>query len=489
MKYILVAWVIFSAPLIAQKQVVELDNITYSNFIKEETAFSLSNSETGELALVIPDKRTVAAYLFNENFELTDSITAESLRIKFKDIIGYRVTDTHYTTLFATENKHFLGVVDFDFETGKTRTEQLDINLSSEEVLETVTHNNRFFLLSINDDFEGLIVRELMENGTLHKTELKINEPVSIKDLLTRRNKPDEVDKRKGSVFNEPFVPEIVEIDNKNPNSLETTSKLNKLYAKDNNLILTFDNFEAFTLVYFIDLSDFSVTEKRFPQEMVDGKYLEKSNSFLFEEKLFQIAVSDDKLILNISDFKTGDIIRSFRATKERPIIFKNTNLNQKNGMFMGINEIRYLDDTAQFLRKVNNGLPGIAITQINNNYQLTIGGTQVLGGGGGGMMMAGGGVVGGAAGGMVVSIYFNPTYSSYGSYNNTKSIYIESIFDAQFNHIQGYPLENVFDKVKMYQDSFEKISAEEVFAHNGKLYFGYYNKKSEVYNIVEFEN
>ena len=145
MKYILVAWVIFSAPLIAQKQVVELDNITYSNFIKEETAFSLSNSETGELALVIPDKRTVAAYLFNENFELTDSITAESLRIKFKDIIGYRVTDTHYTTLFATENKHFLGVVDFDFETGKTRTEQLDINLSSEEVLETVTHNNRFF--------------------------------------------------------------------------------------------------------------------------------------------------------------------------------------------------------------------------------------------------------------------------------------------------------------------------------------------------------
>lgn len=155
----------------------------------------------------------------------------------------------------------------------------------------------------------------------------------------------------------------------------------------------------------------------------------------------------------------------------------------------MGINEIRYLDDTAQFLRKVNNGLPGIAITQINNNYQLTIGGTQVLGGGSGGMMMAGGGVVGGAAGGMVVSIYFNPTYSSYGSYNNTKSIYIESIFDAQFNHIQGYPLENVFDKVKAYQDSFEKISAEEVFAHNDKLYFGYYNKKSEVYNIVEFEN
>ena len=43
--------------------------------------------------------------------------------------------------------------------------------------------------------------------------------------------------------------------------------------------------------------------------------------------------------------------------------------------------------------------------------------------------------------------------------------------------------------KSTRFKDSFEKISAEEVFAHNDKLYFGYYNKKSEVYNIVEFEN
>ncbi len=489
MKYLILIFFALSSSLIAQKQVVQLPGITYSNFIKDRTAFSLSNSETSDLALVIPDKRTVTAYLFNEKFEKIDSITAESLRIKFKDIIGYRVTDKHYTTLFATQNKHFLGVVDFDFENNKTKTEQLDINLSGEEVLETVTHNNRFFLLSMNDDFDGLIIRELLEDGTLHRIDIQINDPIAIKDLLTRRNKADDVGNRKGSIFNEALPPEIFEIDNKNPNSLDTTSKLNKLYAKDNNLILTFDNFEAFTLAYFIDLSDFSVTEKRFPHEMIDGEYLEKSNSFLFKDNLFQIAVNDDKLLFTISDFNSGVHIKTFRATKERPINFKNTNLIQKNGMFMGENEIRYLDDTAQFLRKINNGLPGIAIQRNGDNYQMNIGGTQVFGGGGGGVMMAGGGAVGGPVGGMAVTVYFNPTYTSYGSYNNTKSIYIESLFDTEFNHIEGYPIKNVFDKVKEYQDSFKNIDAEEVFSHNDKVYFGYYNKKGEVYNIVEFNN
>ena len=490
MKQLFRLFLFISLPLFAQKQVLTLNNITYSNFIKDKTAFSLSNFETGELALVIPDKRTVTAYLFNENFERTDSITAESLRIKFKDIIGYRVTNSHYTTLFTTENKQFFGVIDFDFETNKTKTEQLDINLSGEEVVEAVTYDNRFFLLSIDDDVEGLIIRELLEDGTLLKTELNISEPVSIKDLLTRRNKPEDVGNRKGSVFNEALPPEIVEIDNVNPNSLETTSKLNKLYAQDNNLILTFDNFEAFTLVYFINLSDFSVTQKRFPHEMIEGKYLEKSNSFLFEKNLFQIAVNNDKLIFTISDFKSGVQLKTFRATKERPINFKNTNLIQKNGMFMAEDEIRYLDDTAQFLRKINNGSPGIAIQRNNDIYQINIGGTQEFGsgGGGGGMMMVGGAVAGGMVGSMAVSIYFNPTFTSYGSYANTKSIYIESLFDSEFNHIKGYPIENVFDKVKNYQESFKKIDAEEVFSHNGKVYFGYYNKKSEAYNIVEFE-
>lgn len=489
MKFLFIAFLIISVPLFAQNQVVKLENVTYSNFIKDRTAFSLSNSETGDLALVVPDKRTVGVYLFNENFKKKDEITAESLRIKFKDIIGYRVTNKHYTALFATENRQYFGVVDFDFESGKTITEQLDIDMKGEEVLEAVTHNNRFFLLSIDEDFDGLIVRELLENRTFDRKELTIDSPVSFKDLLTLRNKSDELGERKGSIFNEALPPEIVEIDNTNPNSLETTSKLNKLYAKDENLILTFDNFEAFTLVYFIDLTNFSVTEKRIQKEQAENESLEKSNSFLYKNHFFQLGVNNDKMIFTVTDFSTGERLKTYRATKDRAINFKNSALLQKNGMFMAQDGVRQLDETSQYLRKISNGDPGIAVQQINGIYQTTIGGTQPMGGGGGGMVMVGGaGVVGGAIGAVAVSIYFNPTYTSYGSYNNTKSIYIQSLFDLEFNHIEGFASENVFDKIKTYQDSLEKVDAEEVFLHKNKVYFGYYDKKLETYSIFEFE-
>lgn len=491
MRHIFLVVLFISTSLFAQEQVLKLENITYSNFIKDETAFSLSNSETGELALVIPDKRTVTIHLFNENFEKTDEITAESLRIKFKDIIGYRITNKHYITLFSTENKQYFGVVDFDFETGKTITKQLDdVDMRGEEVLEAVTHNNRFFLLSIDSDFDGLIIRELLDNGTLERREIAMDGPAKFKDLLTLRNKYDALGERKGSVFNDQLPPQLVEIDNKNPNSLETTSNLNKLYAVGDNLILTFDNLQDFTLAYFIDLNSFNVTEKRFIKEKVAEVPFEKSNSFLYQDTFFQLGIDDDKMIFTVSNFKTGEVIKTYRATKNLGINFKNSGLLQKNGTFMSKDDIRELDDTSQYLRKLANGQPGIAVQKINGIYQTVIGGTQAMGGGGGGMMMMGGavgGMVGGAVAGMAISVIYNPTYMSYGSYTATKSIYFESLFDMDFNHIEGFATENVFDKVNVYQESLKKMDAEEVFSHNGKVFLGYYDKKLETYNICGF--
>ncbi len=491
MKHLFRLFILISLPLFAQKQVVQLENIEYSNFIKDETAFSLSNSETDELALVIPDKRSVTAYLFDENFERTDSITAESLRIKFKDIIGYRVTNKHYTTLFSTENKQFFGVVDFDFETGKTVTEQLDIDLKNEQLLETVTYDNRFFLLTLDDDFNGIVIRELLEDRTFATHKIEINGPVSFEDMLRLRNKADDLGELKGSVFNDVLPPQIIEIDNKNPNSLETTSRLNKLYAKDNNLILTFDNFQEFTLAYFIDLENFSVSEKRFQKQLIDNQNLEKSNSFIYQNYFFQIVVDNDRMVLTIDDFVTGNNIKTYRATKEQNINFKNSEILQKNGAFMASDGVRELNMTSQYLRKIANGQPGIAIQQINGIYQATIGGVQSSQDGGSsnaiviGVTVAG--LAGGMIGGMAITPFYNPTYASFGSYATTKSIYVESLFDTDFNHIEGYPVENVFDKIETFQESLKKVDAEEVFSHNGKVFFGYFEKKTHTYNIISF--
>ena len=478
-----------SFPLFAQKTVLTLENVEYSNFIKDKKAFALSNSENGELALVIPDKKTIGAYLFNENFEKVNEISAKSLRIKFKEIIGYRVADQHYSAVFSTENHQFFGVVDFDFKSGKTITEQLDISLSREKVLEAVSYQNRFFLLSLDKNFDGLIVRELKEDRTFKKREIAFTGPVSFKDLLTLKNKPDRLGDLKESSFNKIYPPHIVEIDNTNPNSLETTSELNKLYTKDNKLIFTFDNFVDFTLTYTLDLDTFNLSEKRFPKELVDGNPLKKSNSFLFGDNLFQVSVDSEHLLFSIKNFKTGENIKTYKSSKDQEIDFKNSEILQKNGLLVRDNKIRELEKTSQYLRKVAGGNPGIAIMKDNEIYQITLGGTQELSRSGAVAPMPVGGYVGSTiyADG-TISVMYNPTFNSFGSYTSTKSIYIHSLFDAEFQHMKGNPSENVFDKIKTFRDSLKNTHAEEVFSHNGKVYFGYYYKKSENYNIVEFD-
>lgn len=489
MRYLLVAFVFLTLPLCAQKNALTLENVTYSNFIKDRRAFALSNPATGDLVLVIPDKKTVGTHLFDKDFNKLNELTAESLRIKFKDIIGYRVSKQHYTTLFATENRQFFGVVDFDFETGETVSEQIDVEVKGESFLEAVSYNNRFFMLSVNDDFDGLILRELNEDRTFTRMEIPFNAPGSFQDLLCLKNDPEQLGERRVSFLGNDYLPKIVEIDNTNPNSLETTSEMNKLYTQDNQLIFTFDNFADFTLVYFLDLEDFSVSEKRFAKEKVSDVPFERSNSFLFEDKLFQLGVDNDKMAFTITDFDSGENIKIYRATKERIINFKNSQLLQKNGTFQATDQVRVLDETSQFLRKITNGKPGIAVQKIDGKYQVTLGGTQAIGGGGGGGMMMGGGtqIAGGSSGGISMSVVYNPTYVSYGSYTATKSIYIHSLFNNEFEHIEGFYMPNVFDKIETFEGSIKGSDAEEVFYHNNKVYFGYYFKKSETYNFVAF--
>lgn len=489
LRFIIVFFLV-SFPIIAQETVLQMENVKYSNFIKDKKAFALSDSETNELAVIVPDKNTVTGYLLNENFKKTSEITGESLRIKFKELIGYRVENGKYTTVFTTKNYQFYGIIEFDFTSGKTVTKQLDLNIRKEKVLEAVSYKNRFFLLTLDDKFDGLILRELKADGTFKKNEIAFDSPVPFKDLVTLNNKPDKVgESRALNSFSTIYPPKVVEIDNVNPNSIETTSELNKVYTRDNNLIFTFDNFVDFTLTYSLDLSTFKTTERRFPKETVSDMGLKKSNSFLYGSHLFQFGVDNDHMVFSVSDFNSGEKIKTYKAGRDEEIDFKNSEIFQKNGFLVREGKVRELEKTSQYLRKVGAGNPGIAIQKNNNIYQVTLGSTQLTYDDNVTKPRFGLAPTATLSGVIMTPYLYNPTYLSYENYSLSKSIYIHSLFDSDFHHLEGNPSENVFDKIKTFQDSLTKTHAEEVFSHNGKVYFGYYYDKTENYNIVFFDN
>ena len=105
----------------------------------------------------------------------------------------------------------------------------------------------------------------------------------------------------------------------------------------------------------------------------------------------------------------------------------------------------RELGKTNRFLRRISKGDSGISVRKVNNQYHVIIGG-YIVQKSRGGMMMPFGGIPLGSIGS--ATVFFNPTQIAFNSFSNNKTTRIESLFDENFNHVEGEIKENAFDKM-----------------------------------------
>ncbi|RMB59121.1 hypothetical protein EAX61_08650 [Dokdonia sinensis] len=116
----------------------------------------------------------------------------------------------------------------------------------------------------------------------------------------------------------------------------------------------------------------------------------------------------------------------------------------------------------------------------------MTVGGVRPQGGGGGMMMPGFGGLPIATVGAVTMS--FNPASFAYGSYGATGSTRIESMFDGDFNHIDGEVVDNIFDRIDRHTERLRKF-ADNIFLKDGKVLFGNYDPRIKEYTLYSFEN
>ena len=473
---------------IAQKEVFKIKNTNFSPSFKNKDSYSFSNHKTGELSILIGEHKILYTYLLDSDFNKKEELRVESLKKSFNNFIGYTVNDKNYRLVFTNKSNKKFAVINYDFNTQNSNTFEIDLILKKEEYIEAISLNNRFFLLTILKNSNDLIIRELTNNAFV-KTIIPFKNNISLYNLLLQKNDPDDDQKLKSSILQGKLI-QLAKIDNKNPNSIETTSELNKLYADNNSLIFTFDNFNNYTLIFTLDLDSFELSKRKINKDKDPILLFKKSNSYIFNDLFFQIQSSKDKMVFSVKNFVTEDLIKKHEINIDAPITIKNTPIIQEGGTFMSSNGKRELEEvTAKYLRKITAGDLGIAAYKIGANYQITLGGTKEIssGGGGGGMMMTGGGAMTMASSGAVSVSAPNMTYVSYGNYSSTKSTYIKSIFDENFEHQKGEIKENVFDKVEEFEDDLKHEDAINIFLHNNTLYFGYFDLENQEYKIFNF--
>lgn len=473
-------------------------NITMQKlFIEKRESFLVHNEEDGTLALFLLDQKTMQAQLLDRNFNAISSLAALRPKSEFTDLLGYNLNDGTYNLFFTNIKRKSFFCKTMNMAKGVSSEQLLPIHLKKEKFLECVSYKNHFYIITVTKSSDILKIY-VFENGKDYEVKqldlsgfkFSDSRTATLDDILIKGINMDK------------FSNDFRKVDINNPNSLEITSKANKLYCFDNKLFFTFDNESRETKILTIRLDNFSFEFKTYQNGIIEcgDEVVIGSNSYLYNNLLFQIRECSMELYFSVYDIEKDLRLKELGVKKDQEITFKNTPLFQEGSLTMfKQNSKQEIENTKVLLRKIAYGYPAVSAYSSSGNYIVTLGGYAEIkhtgGGGGGGMMMTSpGGVTMGSSGNVVVSnptYSFNPAMGSYQSYTNSRSTYFRSVFDSiSFDHITGEVDENGFDKIKSFSEPIEKhIFSETIIKLKDYYVYGYYNDLENKYYLRKFSN
>ena len=416
----------------SQETILTFNNILKTSLSDVKDVVPIVNEETGDIAFFVADAKNVYGYKFDENFKLKGKISSEEKSRKYKILIGSSASNSDSYRVFLTnKNQDKFSSILFSFKDGVTTSKEFLLS-RSETFIQTVQFNNQFYLISGAKERNQLFIYSFDNEGNPKRNFINVSALRFIdyngknKNLLSLLIKGENIKK----------------FEENTPNSIELTSEQRKMYVRDGSVLFTLDHHKMFTQVLKINLKSFQASSFQFKKPLL-GKKAKRTNSYLNGENVFTIAATNEKFTVEILDFKTGNLIKEYSASKNDSITFKNTPIMQDGGMYSAYRE---LGKTKRFLRRITKGHTGISARKVNSQYHLVIGG-YIVQKTNGGMMMPFGGIAIGSIG--AATVFFNPAQIAFNSFTNNKATRIESLLDENFNHIKGEIKENAFDKMK----------------------------------------
>jgi len=450
------------------------------NVSKNAQVFQIVEENKKQVSLFFSAKINMISIRFDEKFNVIDSLTIQKPSKDYDDIVGYSCSpENQYYVYWSNSNGKELLSQCFDYNAKKVSVKQISVPLEKEKIIKRITVNNVFYMISILKG-TGILNFYVVKDGNLEKKSIDL----SSKRFLAKDDKVTTLwDIVSSSTTYEPAY-FFQTISNESPPSLALSANKRKIYVRENKLIFTLDNNRRFSQMFTIDLSDFSATttmlqQKYFPQDNT----LEScdSNSFLLNDKLIQIKSNSDYMKVAVKNME-GDEEKSFLINSQE-ITIKNSDIYQENG---DVKSLRVLDKSSQLVRKISGLNPSISLYEANQNIYMVIGGVSNIQQNGavmyGGMFGVAGVLIGAA-------ISSNYSLNNLNSYKNRKVVYINCLFDKDFNHVNGEVKKTAFDELRAFSESNENLIAPVLFKMNSSLYYGGFDAKSGNYSFYKFND
>ena len=257
--------------------------------------------------------------------------------------LGYSVDDENSIHIyFSNENttKIYCTTIEVD---GNLHSKPLEISFKKEKIFRFFTDRNVFHILSYTRGTSAL--NRYTFNGSEF---MKYSYDLTKERFYNHENKPINL-----AIILNDYDNQL--IDPESPNSLGFTSEYVKIYPSSNELVISLDHRDSATRLLSLNLENASYSMDHFSIPTVEfgqTEYL-KSNSFIYDERIFQIIGSYDLLNISIKDIKSKELIKAYSVTKEKEIEFKNSPLIREVALSTATDE--EYDNTKQFLRRITN--------------------------------------------------------------------------------------------------------------------------------------
>lgn len=446
---------------------------------KKSDVFQVIDSEKKQVLLFFSNKDGVKTIRLNENFEIQDSLTGNRPYDEYDDIIGYSTSNNKYYSYWASSNNKDIAYQCFDFENKKIDFKTYKLDFIKEKPIERITVNNVFYLITILKN-TSILNFYVFKDGQMEKKTIDLSDKTFINWENKKVNLWDILNYFTG--FQPPLS--FQNILNETPPSLTFSANKRKAYVNGSNLIFTFDENKGFTQVLNFNLNDFTVQQKSYTQPFVQETEFGglESNSFLLNDKIVLMKLNSDVMQLSIKDLE-GNELKAYDAYSEKEITFKNSEIIQENGR---IKNTRILDNSNQLLRKIYNLNPSISCYTQNDRTYLTIGSVSMI-------QNNNAAVYGGMFGvtGVLIGMAISSNYSvnNLNAYQNRKVVYINCLFDNDFNHIDGKLKKLAFDELRVFADNNDNLVCQTVFKLNSVLYYGGYDREKSSYSFYKFND
>ncbi len=479
MRGLILLFLVFLSQIVTcQEPFLTFDHTANTLGKKPTQLFSAVFPENDTFLIFIEDAKQLSVYQFDKNGQETaEGFSFPNFAKKYPNIGGYTQQDGTYTLFLSTTNKKKWAIVTLDFTYKSFSLQETKLDIKRDRVLESLTYNGKHYLFTVQRDSSTFEVYAMDPEGAVTTQSFSFE---STDFGEGRRTIPNLDRLLQGS-----FSREVAMIDSESPIALESSKSNVKFYQEEALVTLTIDASKKQTFYLQFDLENNTsgidtISKASFDKDVISAK----SNSFIFEDKLFVLKVSSDEMDFSIYDLDSMENLASFSARKGTPITFKNTPIIQEGG---SLDSYRELEKTSKFLRKVASSNPAIAVFKENDHYIITLGATQEITNGGTGVFVMGGGLGGALIGGLITGIA-NATYMQYNTYTYTKSARFQMVLDSDLQFVPDaeIPL-NVFDEISEFTQETSPKVIQTVFKLNDSYIWGALDAKNNTLNLFTF--